>query len=435
MAAGPFTRKDVGGLTAGSPDLLAYAKAIKAMKALPNNNPLSWTYQAAIHGTTLPGGLPAWNTCQHGTPYFWSWHRMYLYWFERIIRKMSGDPNFALPYWNYQSASERQLPAPFRNSSSPLYTPNRGAGWNSGAASLAPSAVATTGFVPLIPYFDAQSNCEGTPHAAVHVSIGGWMGSVPTAAQDPIFYLHHANIDRWWNLWLKQGGGRTDPLSDTAWKTTKFLFFDENGAQKWMTGCDVLRAAEQLNYSYENEGTQVKQYCGKLVLPWWIFEIALVKELPPLRLPPQPDPPPFRVDLKELRQRMLRIADDEESELTLELESVVADKQPEHFWEVYLGLPKGARPDPQSAHYIGNVALFGHSVRGGDHQHGGGPAKFSFRIERAAKAALTRDQSGALDLQFVPRGAVIRGENERARPLATLEIGKARIATRRLKKT
>jgi len=61
-----------------------------------------------------------------------------------------------------------------------------------------------------------------------------------------------------------------DPLTDAAWKTTKFLFFDENGAEKWMTGCDVLRCAQQLGYTYENEGTQVNEYCLKL-LPWWVF--------------------------------------------------------------------------------------------------------------------------------------------------------------------
>ncbi|MGH7262080.1 MAG: tyrosinase family protein [Nitrospiraceae bacterium] len=40
----------------------------------------------------------AWNTCQHGSYFFLSWHRMYLYYFERILREASRDPNFALPY-------------------------------------------------------------------------------------------------------------------------------------------------------------------------------------------------------------------------------------------------------------------------------------------------------------------------------------------------
>jgi hypothetical protein len=434
LMAGPtFTRLDVGGLSATSPTLVSYAKAIKAMQALPSTNPLSWAYQAAIHGTTLSGSHPAWNTCQHGTIYFWSWHRMYLYWFERIIRKMSGDANFALPFWNYEAATERKLPAPFRNSASTLYVSNRGAGWNAGTASLAASAVATSGFMPTVPYYNAQSGCESTPHAAVHVSVGGWMGFVPTAAQDPIFYLHHSNIDRLWNAWLKQGGGRSNPLSDNAWKTTKFLFFDENGAQKWMTGCDVLRAQEQLNYVYQNEPPQVKQYCLKL-LPWWVFELAVIKQLPLIKLPPGPDPAPYELDIRELRSRLLAAAKDPATDVTLELEGVEADRQPNVYWEVYAGLPKGTAPSSESAHYVGNIALFGHGIHD-EHQHDGfAPASFSFKLDRALQATLAASDSGSTTLTFVPRGAVIKGERTPAAE-ANVTIGKVQLATRRLKRT
>ena len=119
--AAPVMRRNLGGMAASDPVLVSYRKAIKAMKALPTANPLSWDYQAAIHGTTLSGSHTSWNTCEHGTPYFWSWHRMYLYWFERIIRKMSGDSSWALPYWDYISPSQRHLPGPFQDSTSELF--------------------------------------------------------------------------------------------------------------------------------------------------------------------------------------------------------------------------------------------------------------------------------------------------------------------------
>ena len=57
------------------------------------------------------------------------------------------------------------------------------------------------------------------PHNVVHSALGGLMGDPDTAAQDPIFWLHHANVDRLWNHWIQQGGGRADP-SDAAWLNT-----------------------------------------------------------------------------------------------------------------------------------------------------------------------------------------------------------------------
>eukprot|EP00775_Hariotina_reticulata_P012252 gene12252-12389_t len=44
------------------------------------------------------------------------------------------------------------------------------------------------------------TNLEST-HGTIHWHIGGSMGSVPTAAKDPIFMMHHANIDRILQAW------------------------------------------------------------------------------------------------------------------------------------------------------------------------------------------------------------------------------------------
>ena len=50
-AAGPTVRRNAFTMAVNDPILVGYRKAITAMKALPTNNPCSWTYQAAIHGT------------------------------------------------------------------------------------------------------------------------------------------------------------------------------------------------------------------------------------------------------------------------------------------------------------------------------------------------------------------------------------------------
>ncbi len=42
---------------------------------------------------------------------------------------------------------------------------------------------------------------EGTPHGAAHVSFNGRINNVPTAPEDPLFFLLHCNVDRLWALW------------------------------------------------------------------------------------------------------------------------------------------------------------------------------------------------------------------------------------------
>ena len=99
-------RKDVWGLTNAAGDwpqeLTEYAQAVAAMRELdpPGNgkptDPLSWKFQAAIHGRDRPNGSPDdsnefWNDCQHGSWFFLAWHRMYLCAFESIIQHFLDD--------------------------------------------------------------------------------------------------------------------------------------------------------------------------------------------------------------------------------------------------------------------------------------------------------------------------------------------------------
>jgi hypothetical protein len=65
-------------------------------------------------------------TCEHASPYFSTWHRWYLHYFELICRKMSGHQEFVLPYWNYGSNNgpSSQLPAAFQQASPNPTMPN-----------------------------------------------------------------------------------------------------------------------------------------------------------------------------------------------------------------------------------------------------------------------------------------------------------------------
>ena len=78
-------------LRVGSPEVDAaiatYRDAVTAMKGLGSGDGRNWNKQAAIHGTAAGG----FNFCQHGTVHFFDWHRAYLFYFERICQKLTGE--------------------------------------------------------------------------------------------------------------------------------------------------------------------------------------------------------------------------------------------------------------------------------------------------------------------------------------------------------
>jgi len=113
-----FVRVDVWTLAEDDPVISAYAGAVAAMKAKPASDPASWAYQAAIHGTLAGSPRAQWNQCRHGSWYFLPWHRMFLYYFERIVRAQvtanGGPGTWALPYWNYDGGGDHNsLPLAF----------------------------------------------------------------------------------------------------------------------------------------------------------------------------------------------------------------------------------------------------------------------------------------------------------------------------------
>jgi tyrosinase len=89
----------------------------------------------------------------------------------------------------------------------------------------------------------------------VHLVLGrdGDLGSPATAARDPVFWLHCANIDRLWVKWTDPARGRIPPVDDDGWMKTKFTFVDENGDDRVMTGAEVLDTQHQLGYRYDDD--------------------------------------------------------------------------------------------------------------------------------------------------------------------------------------
>ena len=211
---------------------------------------------AGVHGAPPP------IYCQHGSPHFTTWHRAYLWWFEKLMQDQV--PGVMLPWWDW-SAEEAQtsgLPAAvtdaeWTNPETGQQEPNpllAGFSQVSGeptsrsprpAAELAQLAAAVDFALSQLEFADFSTTLEN-PHGGLHVWVGGDMGSVPTAAYDPVFWLHHANVDRIWYFWQQQ---HPNAIVDDGVRSFVCAPFT-------LTGKDVLEVSA-LGYSYVDQESMV----------------------------------------------------------------------------------------------------------------------------------------------------------------------------------
>ncbi len=357
------------------------------MKALPDSDPLSWRFQANIHGTLDPVTSPLFNNCQHGKLLFLAWHRGYLYYFERILRQASGDPNLTLPYWGWTTAPA--LPEPYRLPASPsnsLYEGSRNI--NDGSA-LPPHVVVddlntALAQIPFPPsgFVGFSRSLEGSPHGAVHVLIGGLMGSVPTAANDPIFWLHHGNIDRVWNRWLNLNAGRVNP-SDAAYLDTPYSFADEHGNTVTRTVRE-LSNSEQLGYAYDDvpnppaaPSPAARSHVMSAVMGPQSLRAASTHEgdAPPaerksLGFKPETVKLPLAPQHgAAFKAKAAAASPDKPGAILLQIEGLSVAEVPNFTYAVYLNLPEEeVDPARVKSHYVGSLNFFGK-----DSDHAGQP--------------------------------------------------------------
>ncbi len=275
-ATPPFIRYEARSAQ-GQAALAAYAKGVAVMKGRPPQSQTSWSYQAGMHGSLVRPFLVLWNGCKHLSWYFVVWHRMYVYFFEQIvreaIRQAGGPADWALPYWDYElDTAHASIPEQFRKPTengapNPLYVQQRAPGINDGAplppavttsrfALARPNFVGATEFgggisLPTPQFWKEPGALEQTPHNAVHGAVGGsggWMNDPFRAAQDPIFWLHHSQIDRLWSRWISEG--HTD-TNDPRWTQQLFDFFNVGGQLASKLSINVLDTVVDLGYEFD----------------------------------------------------------------------------------------------------------------------------------------------------------------------------------------
>ena len=317
----------------GQANLQSLKIALEKMKAMGCEDPRSWYYQGAIHwvptrtanisgiqaenplcpsysnfledpNNPFPGSdnlLASWDNCTHATNqagqnsvvHFLPWHRLFVYHFEKIVRELSDDPNFTLPYWGYISLSDTELPdqtlltmpAEFRipaDSSNSLYESARDRSITKGAPlseefSQENLLDAVEGLSRQKVYADFNRQIDQRPHGLMHVYLGGaingdlgifnpiynrteddggepqygLMTNVPSAGFDPIFWMHHGNIDRLWAQWTKETHVTLtqDELEKVSWP---YQFFEPNGEVTAYTMAEVVNSVYNMDYEYDD---------------------------------------------------------------------------------------------------------------------------------------------------------------------------------------
>ncbi|KAH8691329.1 hypothetical protein BGW36DRAFT_305206, partial [Talaromyces proteolyticus] len=164
----------------------------------------------------------------HNTPLSMPWHRLYTQKYEHVLRNECGYYD-SLPYWDWTLDSTNP-------SISPVWSNEYGLGGNGSLpdnciidgplAHMKPQYPTphclkrnfgiknmyginyTTSIVEDLittatTYHDFRLRLERGPHRFVHIGIGGEMAEF-WSSNDPIFFLHHAQIDRLWWRWQRQ---------------------------------------------------------------------------------------------------------------------------------------------------------------------------------------------------------------------------------------
>jgi hypothetical protein len=224
--------------------------------------------QYALPASFRADAEAVWDGCQAHTTdpsdpehfqqwFFLPWHRLMLAQFEGVIRDVLHDESFTLPYWNPVTGNPADfvVPAVFREPGSTLYNGTRWFWVNGGDRidNLYRDWISLDALNEKI-YIDSPQGSLGfnprmdqNPHFFTHFALGGDMAEFSTVGADPIFYIHHANMDRIWESWNRLGN--TNP-TDPKFLNRKFSYGDRSGKRVDRMVSEAKRTA-QMGYEYD----------------------------------------------------------------------------------------------------------------------------------------------------------------------------------------
>ncbi len=440
----------------GKAMLAIYADAVRAMQdtaKYPEGDARSWMFQWYTHSvrgdrskaaeikrvykSNAPAAAKAlaeamWSTCEphfdmNGTraAFFLPWHRMYLHCFEDIVREVSGKPTFTLPFWDYTDPdpARRIVPEEFRKKGDAKWgglhretrhayanqgKPIDGPGGQQSEMSLAATNSDTYGDNGA---GDAGmcANLDGGLHGAVHVNVGNFdngMGTIEWAAGDPLFWIHHCNIDRVWAGWNMAGG--LNPALPAFLKES-FTFADASGKAVKVSVEEMFTRMEPTYEPALDIGRTIPKPGPMPVAQAIRFEVEQPVQLKP-KAPSvvQIGPAKQGVGGAPLPVSGLTPAQaDKGATFTLRLEGLTASKGRAGSFDVHAGTVDPAKATRQQPSYLGSVNFFG-AAQAHAGSHGAHGKTVSMKVSAEARAIL--EKGGVKpSITFVPTSAQADG--------------------------
>lgn len=444
-------------------------RGVEVMKSRPPSDPTSWFFQAAIHSVSPEAVAAAaerdpkvldldhdyvWNQCPHagqGSANFLIWHRAYLFHFEAILRDAAGDPTLSLPYWDYTNENQRTFPASFapefldetRTVENPLFHPTREFAFVMGLYQLTNSAASDALALAQTSFFgtsdtqgfagaEADTNprtksaLERVPHDMLHVAIGGIidntsgaMASVPTAAFDPIFWVHHANIDRIWSEWDCKPDVSWGPSPSANWLSEHpWQFYHADGSALQRSRLEYIRLGHnQIVYDDPQTNCPTPLSSTEPTLAPLDKNISLLSKISIGSIVAGSTTPievtaSERVNVsvplemsstikRELQSALFGETTIQSANVTLRLNSPRFSSLPSVGYDVHINADNSEVLDRQSVSYVGSVGMFGTPIEGQSaHSHHLHKADEIFDITLSLIS--TQGEKSTIDVTIVP---------------------------------
>lgn len=256
-----------------SSDKLAFHTAVKALKARPISGQTASSGSASYDDFIQLHWDHRWVGDAHNGPKFFPFHRMMMLEFENALRTVNSA--ITLPYWDWSTDSQDwpksdvfnlegfggngvgpgwcvkdgpyssfQVPEKADWTVERAATRKRSANGTdlttadmnclsrkfSGTTLTSPDDIGTI-MMESQTYTKLQTDLELYPHGGTHVGIGGGMGDMQPMSSpfDPIFFMHHNFIEKWWVRWQglcpRFAVDYTDPLTNevSPWGTVQSI--------------------------------------------------------------------------------------------------------------------------------------------------------------------------------------------------------------------